>query len=137
MEKSIIIINNNVYKKFDTKITNEKYKTRNFYTTEIIEGYSPCFKFNINDKIFLNIETMLLEERITKLNKGKKINIKKNITDILYKNEGGWETLTEDKYIITIRKEAENEYFLDFTLTEKNYEKYSIILNVYLKIKGE
>ena len=137
MEKSLIIINNNIYKKFDIEVNNIKYKTKNFYTGEINEGYSPCFEFNICDKIFIQIETMLLETKLENLSIGKNINIKRYITDILYKNERGWETLTEDKYTIFIRKEEEDIFFLDFTLTEKNNEKYSIILNVYLKIRRD
>ena len=137
MEKSLIIINNNIYKKFDIEVNNIKYKTKNFYTGEINEGYSPCFKINICDKIFIQIETMLLERKLENLSIGKNINIKKYITDILYKNENKWETLTEDKYTIFIRKEEEEVFFLDFILTEKNNEKYSIILNVYLKIRRD
>ena len=91
MEKSLIIINNNIYKKFDIEVNNIKYKTKNFYTGEINEGYSPCFEFNICDKIFIQIETMLLERKLENLSIGKNINIKKYITDILYKNESEWE----------------------------------------------
>ena len=137
MEKSLIIINNNIYKNFDIEVNNIKYKTKNFYTGETNIGYSPCFKFNICDKIFIQIETMLLERKLENLSIGKNINIKKYITDILYKNESEWETLTEDKYTIYIRKEEEDIFFLDFTLTEKNNEKYSIILNVNLKIRRD
>ena len=137
MEKSLIIINNNIYKNFDIEVNNIKYKTKNFYTGETNIGYSPCFKINICDKIFIQIETMLLERKLENLSIGKNINIKRYITDILYKNERGWETLTEDKYTIFIRKEKEDIFFLDFTLTEKNNKKYSIILNVNLKIRRD
>ncbi len=53
------------------------------------QGISPTITFNINDEIVIEVELTITKEELKSYEINKEIDIKKDISDILYNNKNG------------------------------------------------
>ena len=62
------------------------------------QGISPTITFNINDEIVIEVELTITKEELKSYEINKEIDIKKDISDILYNNKNGWISLITENY---------------------------------------
>ena len=99
-----------------------------------INGVSPTISFNIENNIFIEIETTIYNNIYNKFNFNTKTNITKYISDITYKDKDGWISLITENYNCTITKTNKNKFEIELHIKEKLHKKnITITADVYLK----
>ena len=127
----MIKINNKRYDSYDYKIVWGNYDA--VILGKRNTGVSPFIKFNIEDNIFIGIETVFSKELIKSMNVNEKFCLNSYITDITYEDEKGWVSIITSKYNCELIKLGENRFILELTVDSSEIDNLNINVNSNIK----
>lgn len=105
------------YEKYEIKI--KWYKICRVLKGKKIEGFAPFLQFNIEDKIFIGLETSIVKEAYDKIELDVKTDANCFLTDITYEDELGWVSIIDEKHSCYITKKSQDLIKLDFEMYSK------------------
>jgi len=112
----MITINNKQYSNYTSKVTFIEYDWNK------TKGISPFISFDIENKIFVGIETRLPKETLENINYNEKLNITEYLTDITYEAEKGWISIITGTYNCFLTK-MDNSYKLELSVESNELEE--------------
>lgn len=127
----MIKINDKLYNDYNIKISWGNFEK--IYFDEILKGISPFIKFNLENNIFIGIETCFSKQQIENMKLNEKTNIKQYITDIIYEDENGWISIIIEEYDCDLTKINANEFKIEFFVNFEEDEKYNIAIDTNIE----
>ena len=128
----MIKINDKLYNDYNIKISWGSFEK--IYFDEILKGISPFIKFNLENNIFIGIETCFSKQQIENMKLNEKTNIKQYITDIIYEDENGWISIIIEEYDCDLTKINANEFKIEFFVNFEEDEKYNIAIDTNIEL---
>ena len=123
------------------KINNKKYSN---YSIEVywgnievtvlgkkVKNNSPFIQFNIEDNIFIGIETIIPKEILKSLNIDEEISINQYLTDIIYKDQKGWISVITGKYNCWVTRKSNSNFEIKADINQE----INISINSIFKIE--
>jgi len=124
-------INNKQYDNYNIEIEWSNFKLT--VSDKKIKGIAPVITFNIENNIFIGIETILSKEILENMNINEKVNIKQILTDIIYKGKNGWTSIITGKYNCDITR-INNNFKIEFEIKFEETEKFNIIIDSNIEL---
>lgn len=128
----MIRINNKKYYNYDIEITWGNFKT--IVCGQETCGIAPIIRFNLENNVFIEIESVFLKEKVENSYLNEKINIERYITDVIYKDDKGWVSIITGKYSCSIIRVDEKRFKLEFFIESKEIEPINIIINTNVEL---
>jgi len=132
----MISINSKTYNNFDKKILWIKFNVNS--KVEGIKksrsGEAPFIQFNINNNIFIGIETTYPKDWLSDLQVGAKINFSNYLSDITYEDFEGWQSLIMGKYECELLKKDNEIYNVKLIVESDEFEKLIIKIDEDINI---
>ena len=123
----MIKINNKEYNNYDIEITWGDFDVVS--NGEKRKGSAPFIIFNIENNIFIGIETIISKDMWKNMNLNTKVNIERYISDITYKDEAGWISIITGKYNCNILRISEKEFKIEFCVESEEIDEINIIID--------
>lgn len=108
----MIKVNDKQYNTYNIEITWENFEICSFNKKR--KGLAPFITVNIENNIFIGLEFTISTEILRSYELDTKTNIKKYLSDVLYKNERGWVSIINGKYDCNIVRTSENDFKIEF-----------------------
>ncbi len=128
----MIKVNDKYYSDYNIKISWGNFEA--IILGEKTKGIAPFIKFNIEDNLFIGLETRLSKEMLEKISFNEKINIKKYITDITYEDAKGWISIITGKYDCYISRMNENNFKIEFYIESEEIEEININIDTNINL---
>jgi len=128
----VIKINGKYYDTYNVEIDWGSFET--IIADKKSSGASPFITFNIKNKIFVGIETLISKEFLANMNFNEQKNINEYLTDILYKDRNGWMSILTGKYNLEITKINNNNFKIEFDVDLEEKERLNINVNTSIEL---
>lgn len=128
----MIKINEKKYDEYIVKVTFGNVDA--FVMGEKVKGLSPFISFNIEDNIFLGIETVISKEMLEKININERINMNSYLTDFTYEDEKGWISMIDGNYNFEIVRLSINSFQIKFNIDYLDQENINICIDSIVEL---
>jgi len=125
----MIKINDQQYDDYEVRIIWQNILHVNYGNK--IKGNAPFIEFNIQNKIFVGIETRILKDMLENMSFNEKIDIKKYLSDVTFEDELGWISLITNEGKSNLTRVIDNEFRLELIV---NSEEANIIVDTNIKL---
>lgn len=138
MYKNLISINNEKYNTYKVKISWSDFtvSSRRGYSVIKHYGTAPFITFNINDNIFIGLETTLSKEMIKNTKVNEQTDITKFISDITYEDEKGWISIINGEYVCYLVRKDVNKFQIVLDVKSEVIENLNIFIDTIVEINN-